>query len=171
MTKPTADKEINVMSLKLYEITQTYQDILDLDLDSESLETVLASLTDTVQEKADNIAKLITQLEAESIAYKVEMDRLAAKKRQNDSKSEQIKSYLDYNLKQMGIAKLDTPLFKFSYRKSDSVVIDDTEALNDTYKRFKTVVDIDKVAIKLAVKNGLVVTGAHIEEKQNLQIK
>jgi len=171
MTKPTADKEINVMSLKLYEITQTYQDILDLDLDSESLETVLASLTDTVQEKADNIAKLITQLEAESIAYKVEMDRLAAKKRQNDSKSVQIKSYLDYNLKQMGIAKLDTPLFKFSYRKSEQVVIDDSDALNDTYKRFNTVVDIDKVAIKLAVKNGLVVAGAHIEEKQNLQIK
>jgi len=159
------------MSLKLYEITQTYQDILDLDLDSDSLETVLASLTDTVQEKADNIGKLIAQLNAEAEAYRVEIDRLNTKKRMAESKADQVKSYLDYNLKQMGIAKLETPLFKFSYRKSESVVIDDTEALNDTYKRFKTVVDIDKVAIKLAVKNGLVVTGAHIEEKQNLQIK
>jgi len=159
------------MSLKLYELTQTYQDILDLDLDIESLETVLGSLTDTVQEKAENIGKLIAQLNAEAEAYRVEIDRLNTKKRMAESKADQVKSYLDYNLKQMGIAKLETPLFKFSYRKSESVVIDDTEALNDTYKRFKTVVDIDKVAIKLAVKNGLVVTGAHIEEKQNLQIK
>ena len=157
--------------MKLYQLTATYQDILDLDLDSDSLETVLASLTDTVQEKAENIGKLIAQLNAESEAYRVEIDRLATKKRMAESKADQVKSYLDYNLKQMGIAKLETPLFKFSYRKSESVVIDDTEALNDTYKRFKTVVDIDKAAIKLAVKNGLVVAGAHVEEKQNLQIK
>ena len=157
--------------MRLYELTATYQEILDMDLDSDSLETVLASLTDTVQEKAENIGKLIAQLNAESEAYRVEIDRLTTKKRMAESKADQVKSYLDYNLKQMGIAKLETPLFKFSYRKSEQVVIDDTESLNDTYKRFKTVVDIDKAAIKLAVKSGIVVTGAHIEEKQNLQIK
>jgi seryl-tRNA synthetase len=157
--------------MRLYELTQTYQEISDLDLDQDSLEAVLESLTDTVQEKADNIGKLITQLEAESVAYKHEMDRLANKKKQNDTKIEGIKTYLDFNLKAMNIQKLETPLFKFSYRKSESVVIDDLEAIADEYKRVKTVVDADKTSIKSALKNGLQVTGAHIEEKQNLQIK
>ncbi len=157
--------------MKLYELTATYQEILDMDLDSDSLETVLASLTDTVQEKAENIGKLIAQLNAEAEAYRVEIDRLATKKRMTESKVDQVKSYLDYNLKQMGIYKLETPLFKFSYRKSDSVVIDDSEAVGVDYKRFETVMSIDKASIKKALKSGLAVTGAHIEEKQNLQIK
>lgn len=157
--------------MKLYELTQAYQAILDLDIDQDSLDLALQSLDDTLQEKAENIGRLIAQLEAENVAYKNEIDRLLAKKKANDQKQMKIEEYLDFNLKAMGITKLETALFKFSYRKSESVVIDDLELIPEAYKRVKTTVDADKTTIKSALKNGLLVGGAHIEEKQNLQIK
>jgi seryl-tRNA synthetase len=157
--------------MKLYELTQTYQTILDLDIDQESLETALESLNDTLEEKANSIGKVISQLNAESAAYKTEIDRLNAKKKQSESKVESLKEYLDFAFKSMNVSKLETPLYKFSYRKSESVFIDNLEEIQEQYKRTEVVISVDKTSIKSAIKAGLEVKGAHIEEKQNLQIK
>lgn len=157
--------------MKLYELTQVYQAILDLDLDQESLDTALESLNDTLEEKANNIGKVISQLQAESAAYKTEIDRLNAKKKQAESKAEGLKEYLDFAFKSLNVTKLETPLYKFSYRKSESVAIDNIDEIQDQYKRTEVVVSADKTSIKSAIKAGLEVKGAHIEEKQNLQIK
>ena len=144
---------------------------MDLDLDQESLDMALESLEDTVQEKAENIGRIIAQIDAENAAYKTEIDRLSAKKKSNEQKSMRVVEYLDFNLRAMEITKLDTPLFKFSYRKSEAVVVDDITLLTEMYTRTKTVVEADKSEIKFAIKSGIEVPGAHVEVKQNLQIK
>jgi len=61
-------------------------------------------------------------------------------------------------------------LFKLSFRKSESVKIDNEELIPNIYVREELVSTVNKKELKQALKNGEV-PGCHIETKQNLQIK
>ena len=69
------------------------------------------------------------------------------------------------------IDKIESPLFKLSLRRSESVEVDIVEALPGAFQNVKNVVTADKVAIKEAIKRGENVFGARIIENFNLQIK
>ena len=56
-----------------------------------------------------------------------------------------------------------------SYRKTQSVVVDDLTALKPEFLRVKT--EPDKTAIKEVLKAGAEVAGAHLEERQSMSIK
>jgi len=156
--------------MKLYELTEAYAEVLELDLEEQDLSTVLDSLQGTVAEKAEGILMVMKTLEAEQDAYSKEQARLNELKSKAKKKADAMKDYLAYNLQQMDIKKLDTTLFKLSFRKSESVVVDDQTQLPEEYIKVKTTESPDKTALKKALKNGEV-KGCHIETKQNLQIK
>ena len=156
--------------MKMYELQQAYTDILELDLEEQDLESVLGSLQDSIKEKAENIAKVINQIEAEGVAFDNEIKRLQAKKTASYTKVSKLKEYLSEGLQSMNIDKLQGELFKFSFRKSESVVIDDEEKVPADFVIIKEVKTISKTEIKKAFKLGLV-EGCHLEVKQNLQIK
>ena len=110
-------------------------------------------------------------LEEEQNAYKSEIDRLKALQDKAKKKADQMKQYLSMNLQEMNINKLDAGLFKLSFRKSESVVIDDLSTVPTEYIKEKVTQSADKTAIKKAIKEGLVIGGCHLETKQNLQVK
>ena len=59
-----------------------------------------------------------------------------------------------------------------SYRKSE--VVEYTGDLNDLSDRFirrKETVELDKTALKAALKEGIKIAGASLIKKQNVQIK
>ena len=68
-------------------------------------------------------------------------------------------------------AKFENERVKVSFRKTQSVIIDNLEELNEDYLRFKTTCEADKKAISEAIKNGQAVTGAHMEEKLSMSVK
>jgi len=158
--------------MKLYELTETYSELLNLDLEEHDLSIVLDSLQGTVAEKAEGILMVMKTLEAEQDAYTKEIARLNDLKSKAKKKVDSMKDYLSYNLQQMDINKLDTPLFKLSFRKSESLVIDEINEVPDFFKTIEHSVKIDKNNLKAHIKttNGGV-SGCHIETKQNLQIK
>lgn len=156
--------------MKLYELTEVYAELLNLDLEEYDLSTTLDSLQGTVAEKAEGILMVMKTLEAEQDAYIKEIARINELKKKADNKVKAMKDYLSYNLQQMDIQKLDTKLFKLSFRKSESVVIDDQTKLPEEYIKVKTTESPDKTALKKALKDGEI-EGCHIETKQNLQIK
>lgn len=156
--------------MKLYELTATYNELLNLDIEETDLATTLDSLEGTVAEKAEGILMVMKTLEAEQSAYDNEIKRLNELKSAAKKKADSMKGYLAYNLQQMDIQKLDTKLFKLSFRKSESVVIDDQDKLPKEYIKEKTTYTPDKAAIKKALKENDI-EGCHIEVKQNLQIK
>lgn len=67
--------------------------------------------------------------------------------------------------------KFETSKVKVSFRKSDSVVVDDIEALPEIYKKVKIETSADKAAIKPLLKNGQTIGGVHLETSLNIQIK
>ena len=72
-------------------------------------------------------------------------------------------------MQEFGVVELKGKTIKLSFRKSESVEIDDIDALDDRFKRIK--IEPDKTAIKTALKIGEKVEGARLVENQNLQIK
>ena len=156
--------------MKLYELTEVYTTLLNLDTEEQDLNAAMESLQGTVVEKAEGILKVMKSLEAEEQAFQNEIDRMKELQTKLKNKRESMKDYLSYNLQSMDIQKLDAGLFKLSFRKSESVVIDNQEELPKEYIKVKTTESPDKTALKKALKNGEV-PGCHIQVKQNLQIK
>jgi len=85
--------------MKLYELSQTYAEILELDLETEELDLVLDSLEGTVAEKANGVLCIVKTLEAEQDAYKKEIDRLSELSKKASNKADGMKKYLSNNLK------------------------------------------------------------------------
>jgi glutamate-1-semialdehyde aminotransferase len=89
----------------------------------------------------------------------------AAKKAQ-----ESLKTRLHQAMQVFGIDKLDLGTAgKVSYRRSESVIVEDVNNLDRAFCKVK--LEADKVAIKAAIKAGQEVQGAYIEEKLNLNIR
>ncbi len=159
--------------MKLYELAENYNELLALldneEATAEELADTLDGINDAIEVKVDNICRVRKYLEGKVEVYKAEAKRLTALAKQAENNADSMKNYLDEQLKRMNIEKMDTELFKLSYRKSDSVNVIDLDAVPYEYK--KITIAADKTAIKKAIKEGAEVAGAELVTNQNLQIR
>lgn len=161
------------MEMKLYEIANNYNSVLELLDNEEATEDefmdTLNAINDALEVKVDNICRLCKYLDAKAKVYKEETKRLTAMARQAENRAASMKRYLDEQLKLMDIERMDTKLFKLFYRKSDTLKVLNINLVPDVYK--KVTVDVDKMAIKAAIKAGKEIDGAELVINQNLQIR
>ena len=166
--------------MRLFEITAALQSIVDAVENGEIPESAIAdtleSITATLEEKADNTACVIKNITAEILALRAEERKLAERRRIKENQVERLREYLANALLQSGYNKIETARNKISFRKSESVKIDDESAFiewamkdNDEYLTYKEPT-INKTAIKKALADGKEIKGARMEQKQNLQI-
>lgn len=166
--------------MRLFEITAALQSIVDAVENGEIPESAIAdtleSITATLEEKADNTACVIKNMTAEILALRAEERKLAERRRIKENQVERLREYLANALLQSGYNKIETARNKISFRKSESVKIDDESAFvewamkdNDEYLTYKEPT-INKTAIKKALADGKEIKGARMEQKQNLQI-
>ena len=166
--------------MNLYTITQDFNDLLDMlsqaqeenDLDQVALiESGLEITQDNFKDKATNYVKFIRSEEAGLSAIDEEIKRLTALKKSKVSKIDNLEARLSNSMQSIGFDKFDLGLFKLSFRKSTSVEVIDVNQLPEGFKRVKTTIDPDKVAIKKAIEAGQEVSGATIKNSVSLQIK
>jgi hypothetical protein len=69
------------------------------------------------------------------------------------------------------IKEVKDATIKVSLRKSVQTIIDDLDQVPKQYKTVKVETTPDKTAIKKAIQEGEIIEGAHLEEKNNLQIR
>lgn len=154
----------------LYELTGQFLDIYNMDLDDETKADTLDSIdwqTD-YEEKVENYIKVIKNSEADIEARKNEIKRLTELNRADERKNERMKEVLKESMALTGHDRVDTKLFKVSFRKSQAVEVEDL-LLPEAYKvaTWKP----DKKRLKEDLKNGLEILGARLVENQNLIIK
>lgn len=119
------------------------------------------------EEKIENACLWIKNLKADIEALKAEKVSFATRQRVAENKLESLKQYVADAL---AGEVFQTTKVKVSYRKSESLQIDDVLKLPDEYL-FPQLPDVDKEALKRAIKQGREFEGAHIEERLNIQIK
>lgn len=152
--------------MTLYEIDTKISKCIDcetgevLDLDK------LSGLAMERENKLEDVALWIKNLDATTKAIKAERDALKERQEQAEHKALALREWLS---KALDGEKMETPKVKVSYRKSTAVEVDDR--LPKKWCSKKIVYTPDKVAIKTAIQNGKRITGAKIVERQNIQIK
>lgn len=175
--KDTKERE-ETMGLSLYEIDKAVVTVLDdgLVFNEETGEIVfdvenLDALETERNTKLEGVALYIKSLEAEADAMKAEEKALAERRAVREKKAERLRRYLSDSMQALGDTKLETARVALSFRKSESVVIEDQAALPVEFLKVKMTETPDKTAIKKAIKAGATVEGAALVENKNLQIK
>lgn len=156
--------------MNLYEINAAIMDCMQ-EVDEETGELLNVEMLDSLllarDEKIENIACWIKNLKADAEALKAEKDSFAKRQKAAENKVEQLKQYLSNVLEG---EKFSSDKAAISFRKSEAVEIDDWTKLDKDYLKYKDP-DVDKTAVKKALKSGCILNGVRLVEKQNIQIK
>lgn len=154
----------------LYELTGQYLEIYNLDMDDETKQDTLESIdwNEDYENKVENYIKVIKNNDADIEARKNEIKRLSELNKSAERKNERLKEVLKESMELTGHERVDTPLFKVSFRKSEAVEVDDL-LLPESYK--VATWKADKKRLKEDLKNGLEILGAELVERKNLSIR
>lgn len=156
----------------LYELKNDYLRLLELEeeVDSEAFQDALDNLTDEINTKAENIAAVLKQMEADAKMLKDEETRLKNRRIAIENNHKRLKDYLKNELEVMEIDKVKTPKFTITVRNNPvKVVIKDEDLIPVDYKVPKY--SIDKKTLKEALLNGEEIKGAELIQEKGVQIR
>ncbi len=162
--------------MTLYEINDKIIDFMNnIEIDEETGEILTdMSQLDQLQvahdEKIENIACFIKNVEADCDAIKKEEVNLAKRRKTKENLCKRLKDMLSYDLQG---SKFETPRCKISFRKSTSTEVNEDEFLKyhkdlctkvETYKYSKT--DLKKM-----VQSGTALHGVKLIENKSISVK
>lgn len=157
--------------MNLYELSLAFQEVQNMELDPEVMKDTLDSIEDAIENKAENIAKLIRNLESDVSAYKEEEDRLKTKRQSTENKVKWLKTYLEDNMKLTGKTKFKSGMFNFSIQKNPaSVNITDEKIIPGEFL-IPQPPKVDKTSLKEILKRGIEVPGAELKQTEGLRIR
>lgn len=157
--------------MNLYELSITFQEVQNMDLDPEVMKDTLDSIGGTFENKAENMAKLIRNLESDRLAYKEEEDRLKTKRQAVENKLEWLKTYLKDCMKLTGKTKFKSGVFKFSIQKNPvSVNITNKKIIPEDYL-IPQPPKVNNTTLKKTLKDGIEVPGAELKQTEGLRIR
>lgn len=157
--------------MNLYELSVAFQEVQNMDLDPEVMKDTLDSIEDAIENKAENIAKLIRNLESDVTAYKEEEERLKTKRQATENKVKWLKTYLEDNMKLTGKTKFKSGMFNFSIQKNPaSVNITDEKIIPEEFL-IQQPPKVDKTSLKEILKRGIEVPGAELKQTEGLRIR
>lgn len=160
--------------MKLYEIAPALRFALDdIVVDEETGEILNADALHAVEaeasDKVEATALYLRELDAEAKAAKDEADRMLARVKSMQKRSDYLKSMLLEALHATG--KVKTARVTVSIRKTQAVAVDEGANLPEAYTTVKTTVSPNKVAIKQALLDGVEVPGCHLEARESVSIR
>lgn len=160
------------MAFKLYELTASYQEVLDqIEEGATDLTDTLESISDAVEDKVENIAKLIKTLDAEAAGIKVEEQRLADGRKSRENHAKRLKEFAESAMLQTGQKKIKGPLFTIAIQKNPpSVDVSDESLIPKSYF-IEQAPTLNRKEVLQDLKLGLSVPGAEIKQTESLRIR
>ena len=160
----------------IFKIQAEYQQIVNELIDNggeitPELELALQITKDNFHSKSENYGYITKQFNAEMRIIDDEIHRLEQLKRVRQKAIERLKANIEMAMTTFEVDKIETPLIKISFRKSESVEVEDVNNLPALYKVVKLSETADKLKIKDAIKSGILIEGCSIKTNKNLQIK
>lgn len=163
--------------MKLFDIDERLEACVKLDerrvVDTESGEIIdleaIAALEMERDKKIENLGCWYKNLLADAEALKAQKNAFAEREKAAKAKAESLKGFLG---RYLNGKKFETAKVAMSFRKSEAVEFD-AKCIGDVPEEFLKFKDpeLDKVAVKKAIKAGETVPGCELVARQNLQIK
>lgn len=163
--------------MKLFDIDERLAACVKLDesrvVDTESGEIIdleaIAALEMERDKKIENLGCWYKNLLAEAEALKAQKNAFAEREKAKKAKAESLKGFLG---RYLNGKKFESAKVAMSFRKSEAVEFD-AKCIGDVPEEFLKFKDpeLDKVAVKKAIKAGESVPGCELVARQNLQIK
>ena len=153
--------------MNLYEIDSEILGCVDITTGEIFDEDKFESLVMEREKKVENICLWIKNLKAEIEALKAEKDAFAKRQKSAENKMESLKRYMTGYLDG---TPFESAKVKVSFRKSESIEIEEGTIIPDEYLRFKEP-EVNKTDLKNALKSGIHIQGVQLVENQNIQIK
>ena len=153
--------------MNLFELDAALYECVDAETGEVIDEEKLNELSMARDEKVENIGCWIKNLKAQADAIKQEEDSLAKRRKVAENKILSLREYLS---RYLNGSKFETARVKISFRKSAALEVSETAKIPDKWYKPQDP-KLDTAGLKKAVKEGLVIEGVEIVEKQNIQIK
>lgn len=163
--------------MKLFDIDERLAACVKLDesrvVDTESGEIIdleaIAALEMERDKKIENLGCWYKNLLAEAEALKAQKNAFAEREKAKKAKAESLRGFLG---RYLNGKKFESAKVAMSFRKSEAVEFD-AKCIGDVPEEFLKFKDpeLDKVAVKKAIKAGETVPGCELVARQNLQIK
>ena len=152
----------------LYEIDMQILSCIDQEtgemIDPERLENLYMERN----QKIENVALWIKNLESDVLALKAEKEAFAARQKAAENKVDGLKKWLAFALQG---DKFSTAKCAISFRKSEQVYIPDESLVPKEFMKETVTYKPDRTAIKEAIKAGQEISGCMLTENLNPQIK
>lgn len=166
--------------MKLYQIKENYlkfiAQIENNEIEPEYIHDTLESIEDELQDKIDNIACYIKELEAEAKAIKEESIKLNERATDKLLKAKYFTEYIQTIMEQTNLKKVETSRNLIQIKKNPASVVLSDEFMDwarNNYIdliRVKTIEEPDKIKIKEYLLNNKC-EFAKLEQKEKITIK
>lgn len=162
--------------MKLYEIPAEYRKVLEgVQVDEETGEILgtdaLVEFAGDLNETIKNTGLYLFELDSEAQQIDAQIKRLKARKDGMKRRADTLKNLMLDAMTSSGLKKVSDPLVTVYLRKSTATIVDNMELIPKDLLRVKVETSPDLVAISKTIKSGIEVPGAHLEERQNVNIK
>lgn len=152
----------------LYQIDQEILNCIDMET-GEILDVEKLSALQMEREiKLENVALWIKNLKSNVNEFKIEIENLKARQESAKNRVDKLENWLSNALNG---EKMTTSKVQVSFRKSESVQIENENLIPEEYMKRKVEIAPDKVAIKKAIKEGQKVAGCELVTNTNISVK
>ena len=123
-----------------------------------------------VRPKLERMQKARVALAGDIAAVDAEIKRLQERKKSLQRNDDRLANRILFGLNAVYDGKLKTPLFTFSRRMSERLIIDDEKDVPQDF--LKTKIEVDKASLKKHIKEtGEIFNGIHLEQTESLIVR
>ncbi len=160
--------------MNLFELTENYvkffTEFENADEITEEMQEMADNLNVEIEEKCDNYAKMIRNMEADIEAFKNQEKIFNEKRKSAENKVKWLKQNLQASMELQNRKKVKTDLFSFNIQKNaPSLEIRDEKNIDDSYYVIER--KLNKKELLSDIKEGLIVDGVELKQSESLRIR
>ncbi|WP_368289986.1 siphovirus Gp157 family protein [Enterococcus avium] len=157
----------------LYKLSENYNQVIQMadQLDDGTLRDTLDSINEAFDDKAENIAKSIKEIEGQADIIKAEKERLAKREQAMRNNAKSMKIYMQEQMEAIGKRKVQGELLTVAIQKNaPSVKIESEQYIPEGFY-IPQPSKLDKTQLKNELKNGLEIAGVELVQTESVRIK
>ena len=157
--------------MNLYELSQNYLAVQEMDLEPETLKDTLDSIADAAVDKIEKLVRLMRNNEGDINSIKSEEERLKKKRQSLENYNKFFKQYIEDAMRLMNQTRLKAGFFHLAIQNNQPSVEVFDEALLPERFLIEQPPKIDRAGIKELLKAGEEVPGAELKQTEGLRIR